>query len=405
MKPTNNKADFNFFVPIDFEKSVNKKGEKVMKIKGIASTPDEDSEGETLLPVGFDLTRFLNIGYLNYNHGAKNDASKIIGEPTVAKITQKGELYVEGVLYNGHPLAESVWNMAEILEKNGSSRRMGFSIEGRAIERDPINPKRIIKALLTGLAITPTPVNSSTYMDLCKGVQENDFVEYEYDNEAILEKAENSKYLYEFSVKGKNYGITKSFEMEVIEKDMDVAATSALHPESLDKKLKNLEPNLKKAILDGIVPIQDVSRILKESGPMDDILKKALLLDIIPIDKADTIMKGKKAEIGEIREFGGQKYQKQPDKTWKPIGERDPNFKEPERKKTWISFMPYKDSSRLPESIKRMTGEEVKVLLENKIKKRDNSMTSSSAKSMLREEIWDLEKVMEAHAKAISESK
>jgi len=194
MQTTN--ADFNFFVPIEFEKAQNKKGEKIMKIKGIASTADQDSDGEILDPVGFDLSRFLSTGFLNWNHQAKNDASKIVGEPTMAKITPKGDLYVEGTLYNGHSLAESIWSMAETLERNGSSRRIGFSIEGRATERDIVNPKKITKALLTGLAITPTPVNTNTFMDLCKGEQKEDWIEYE--DETILEKSETSKYIFEF---------------------------------------------------------------------------------------------------------------------------------------------------------------------------------------------------------------
>jgi hypothetical protein len=213
------KPDFNFFLPIDFEKAQNKKGEKIMKIKGIASTSDEDSEGEILEPIGFDLSRFLEIGYLNYNHGAKNDVGKIIGEPTLANITPAGELYVEGFLYSGHPLAESVWNLAETLQKNGSNRKIGFSIEGRATARDPVNPKRITKALLTGLAITSTPVNGKTYLDICKGIQEEDFTEFKYDHEAMLEKAENSDLLYEFDLKGRHFTINKSFELNEIEKD------------------------------------------------------------------------------------------------------------------------------------------------------------------------------------------
>lgn len=300
---------FNFWLPFEIEKAQNKKGEKVMKIKGIASTDKEDSDGEILEPIGFDLSRFLSIGFLNWNHQAKNDASKIIGEPTVAKITPKGELYVEGILYNGHPLAESVWNLGETFERNNSKRRLGFSIEGRAIERDSINPKRITKALLTGLAVTPSPVNLNTYVDLCKGNQSEDFLEYQFDEEDLLVKAENAKYLYEFSNNGVRYGITKSFEVEDVdkaeqseqvkakikkvmdefkagtlksgsgdvvtdrkqaiaiamseagvakEKAMDVAATKPLVPESLDGKPKVLEPEIKKAILAGIIPISRV---------------------------------------------------------------------------------------------------------------------------------------------------
>lgn len=254
-----NKADFNFWVPIDFEKSRNEKtGEKVMKIKGIASTPDQDSEGEILEPIGFDLKRFLSTGFLNWNHQAKNDASKVIGEPTLAKVTNDGKLYVEGVLYNGHPLAESVWSLAETLKNNNSKRKLGFSIEGRALERDIINPKKITKALLTGLAVTPTPVNTNTYLDLCKGEQKDDFIEYEFDNEADLNKSEDAKYIFEFTCDNKDFGITKSFEVEEIRKTTDVASTATLVPESLDGKKIKLTPEIHKAVVMGIVPIEDV---------------------------------------------------------------------------------------------------------------------------------------------------
>lgn len=309
--------DMNFFIPIEFEKAQTKKGEKIMKIKGIASTADKDSEGEILEPIGFDLSRFLRDGFLNYNHLAKNDASKIIGEPTLAKVTPKGELYVEGVLYSGHPLAESVWNLAETLERNGSKRRMGFSIEGKALERDTINPKRITKALLTGLAVTPTPVNTNTYLDLVKGEQKNDFLEVNEDD--LLTKSDNEKFLYEFKAGDTKYAINKSFELVEIEKAiipdiekekdakqakikkvmeefkagtpktsagdlvtdrdqalaialseskqldkaMDTESTKPLHPESLDKKVKVMEPIIKKAILEGIIPTNRIVDIVK----------------------------------------------------------------------------------------------------------------------------------------------
>ena len=251
-------SDFNFFIPANFEKAKTKKGEEIMRVKGIASTADTDSEGEVLLPIGFELDRFLSYGNINWNHMGKSDPGKIIGEPDVAKITPKGELYIEGTLYKGHPLAQSVWAYAETLQKNDSKRKLGWSIEGRSLERDPQNPKRITKALITGVAITPTPVNCATYLDLVKGIQEEDYTNYKYDPEYdLIEKSESeSKYLYEFSNNGKKFGITKSFDVEEIDKCMDVAATKPLVPESLDKKPKVLEPVIRKAILNGLIPVE-----------------------------------------------------------------------------------------------------------------------------------------------------
>lgn len=255
---------FNFFIPVEFEKAKTAKGEEIMRVRGVASTDDKDSEEEVLLPVGFQLDRFINYGQINWNHQGKNDPGKIIGEPDIARITPDGKLYIEGTLYKGHPLAESVWQYAKTLEANGSKRKLGWSIEGRATERDPMNPKRITKALITGVAITPTPVNVNTYVDLCKGEQKNDYINYEYDKESILEKAEKeSKYLFEFENSGKKYGITKSFTVEEIEKCMDVAATKPLVPESLDKKPKVLEPAIRKAVLNGFIPLKLILSRLK----------------------------------------------------------------------------------------------------------------------------------------------
>lgn len=209
--------NFNFWVPATIEKAKDENGVEVMRVKGIASTADRDSEDEVLDPIGFDLNRFLKHGQINWNHQGKNDPSKIIGEPDVARITPKGELYIEGYLYNESDLAKSVWKYGETLEKNSKTRKLGWSIEGRALERSISNPKHITKALITGVAITPTPVNVNTYVDLCKGEQKDDFIEYEFE-ENLLEKAELNQYLYEFQCGGQTYGITKSFSVELIEK-------------------------------------------------------------------------------------------------------------------------------------------------------------------------------------------
>lgn len=240
---------FNFYLPVEFEKGKSEDtGEDVMKIKGIASTPDEDSDGEFLEPLGFDVSRFLSHGFLNYNHMGKTDANAIIGEPTKAEVTSKG-LYIEGELYKGHPLAESVWHLANTLIQNKSKRRLGYSIEGRALQRDPNNPKRITKALITGCAITPSPVNKNTFLDLVKGEQAEDFIDLKVEPEET-EKA----YLFETKLGGRTYRVTKSFEFIDVTKAITagggagsattdrgvMAGNQGLKGESLDKEKKDL---------------------------------------------------------------------------------------------------------------------------------------------------------------------
>ena len=84
---------FNFWMPIDIEKSGE--GKKKMRIKGVASTADVDTDEEVLEPSGFVLDRLVKSGYFNYDHRARENPAFIVGEPDTAKVVN-GQLYVEG---------------------------------------------------------------------------------------------------------------------------------------------------------------------------------------------------------------------------------------------------------------------------------------------------------------------
>lgn len=173
------KKKFKFFVPAQLCKSTDDDGESVrMVFRGEASSADRDSDGEILEPTGFVLDKFVKSGFFNWNHKSSTDPSAIIGEPTDVKVINN-KLYLEGFLYPNSKKAIEVYELGEVLENNSPNRRLGFSIEGRALERDPSNPKRITKALITGCAITPTPKNPSTWMELMKGELFND--DWQYD--------------------------------------------------------------------------------------------------------------------------------------------------------------------------------------------------------------------------------
>lgn len=158
---------FKFFVDadIDLEKS-EKEGRRL--IQGYASTPDEDRQGESLVQKGLDISDFVNYGYLNYDH----DNSKILGYPTKnTHIDSKG-LWVEGELIKGIPLADEIWNLACALKKSNAPRRLGFSIEGKVIER---RGSVITKAKIYNCAITPNPVNPhATWEAVVKSFQPNE---------------------------------------------------------------------------------------------------------------------------------------------------------------------------------------------------------------------------------------
>ena len=184
--------DFKFFLPIEFSKAKNENGVEVMKIGGIASTSAKDSDGEYLDPNGFDVSYFIKQGFFNWHHMAKNDPSTIIGEPTKAEIKPDG-LYVEGFLYDDSQIAKSVWSTAKMLDKSSKTRRLGFSIEGKALKRrsdDEKNPnyKYIEKAAITGCAVTFMPKNPKTFLDIIKGDIDNNDFEYEEEDKVEIEK-------------------------------------------------------------------------------------------------------------------------------------------------------------------------------------------------------------------------
>lgn len=202
MNNTNGK--FNFFMPIDFEKGSNAQG-GLVKIKGVASTESKDSDGETLIPEGFDVEPLMKNGFLNWNHQARTSSKAICGEPTKAEIINN-ELHLEGVIYPNEE-GKSVVELAETLQKYSPNRRLGFSIEGQAVERgcgpefldehktmrnpgyDPILWKRVTKARITGVAITQSPKNPNTLMSIVKGEYNDLYQDEKEDTDPEVEKA------------------------------------------------------------------------------------------------------------------------------------------------------------------------------------------------------------------------
>lgn len=260
---------FNFFVPAEFTKS-GETGEMV--ISGVCSSKTEDTDGETLDPAGFDFAPLLEKGYFNWNHQANKTSSAILGRPTSAKVINGGQdFFVEGKLYKGLEEARAVYNLAKTLENEDPTRRLGFSIEGHATDRDPINPKRIRKATITGIAITHCPKNSNTLLSIMKGEYSEPFVEVEgLDEIEVLSKSKDYKQLLK-NVLARHKGCSPE---EITEQDLDEAgertletlksmdATSIPLPESVEGAPKpslktEQEKNLEKGGTDHIIGLTD----------------------------------------------------------------------------------------------------------------------------------------------------
>lgn len=145
--------DFKFYLEADITKSTDTEEHRL--IRGYASTAASDRQGESLVQKGLDISDFINHGYFNYDH----DNSIILGYP-IAKSCRVDDhgLWVEGELLKGVPEADRIWNLALALKKSKAPRKVGFSVEGKVLQRDG---GRILKAKIYNVAITTNPVNTT----------------------------------------------------------------------------------------------------------------------------------------------------------------------------------------------------------------------------------------------------
>lgn len=332
MKNSSIESAFKFWCPITkaAERIIDPTtGEEQMVLGGIASTADEDSDGEFLDPKGFDIKPLLESGLVNWHHQAKGAPATIIGEPRVAEIRKNG-LYIETVLYPSSKIAHDVWELAQTLEKDSKTRRLGYSIEGKVLKRKSDNPndpgyKHISKAVITGVAITHMPKNPKTFANIIKG---------EIDDDEDFEEAEETT------------GTTE-------DAGMDTKRGKALMRESVDKRMKRVtfgKAEVFERLFKDIpgIAIQKASQIYslidkiahmknKKTISEEDIQKayEALGLEIEPA--ADEVSKGdacggsekvlskgkKKAEDAEEEEYEETEETVEEEETEKGCGDGD----------------------------------------------------------------------------------
>lgn len=152
---------FKAFMNVDVEKSTTTENKSNIIIKGMASTGSLDLGNDIVDPKGIDISYFVDHGYINDNH----DKNKIIGYPTKnCSVTPEG-LYVEGELFRDNENVQKYMELADNLEKSNSGRKVGMSIEGSVRARNR-NDNRVIESILiTGLALTPNPMNTTATID------------------------------------------------------------------------------------------------------------------------------------------------------------------------------------------------------------------------------------------------
>jgi hypothetical protein len=138
--------------------------DNVGMIAGIVSTDDMDFEGEKINQSGLDWSYFLNNGWFNHEHRPGPEA--VLGHPTKIEKVDDHKTRVEGKLYLSKPLAKECYDTAVAMQKAGGERCLGFSIEGKVTLRDPIQPKKVLKANVINVAITSHPVNPNTNLEI-----------------------------------------------------------------------------------------------------------------------------------------------------------------------------------------------------------------------------------------------
>jgi len=291
------KDDFKFWCPVAIEKAIDETtGVEIMRLGGIASTMDKDSDGEFLDPKGFDIEPLMKSGTVNWHHQAKGAPATIVGEPSKGEIRPEG-LYIETDLYPSSKIARDVYELALTLAKDSKTRRLGYSIEGKVLQRksnDKKSPdyKIITKASITGVAITHQPKNSQTFADIIKG----EGSEPEEDDEE--------------------------------EKSMDTSTAAPLIKESVDKKIKN-QSFCKSEVMERIfldVPSINIEKaekiyslLLKISNMNNrktvtdaDIEKAYEVLGLDINSSTETIVKAKEAETKEAEETPAEEAKEAP---------------------------------------------------------------------------------------------
>ena len=274
--------NFNFWCPVEISKAIDEKtGEEIMLLGGIASTADEDSDGEFLDPKGFDIKPLLESGMVNWHHQAKTCPGTIVGEPTKAEIRKEG-LYIETKLYPSSPVARDIWELAKTLESDSDTRRLGYSIEGRVLERgsnDKTKPgyKKITKAVITGVAITHQPKNPKTFANIIKGDIDDDFENEETEETDSKKKTskEEKKYYEGIGINDKSLDTDSARPLIKEEVDPKVKVVTFGKAEIMEKLFQDITGISIEKANDIYILIKNISKMKKKAMVTEEDIAKA----------------------------------------------------------------------------------------------------------------------------------
>ncbi len=258
-------GSFRFHVPLDLKKGKDGK----TWIDGVASVESPDLVGETVILAGMDLSYLLSRGYFNDNHSKTTDGK--VGVPTEAAVTPEG-LRVRGYLFDT-PRAQGIVELADALQKSGSDRRLGLSVEGKTLKRDG---KIVKRSWIKDIAITAEPMHPDTFLDVIKSISNdievNGYVEDEEETPkepeplGYWERMENvilSAFRKIFSRGPEKMSGDLAKMMEAGNQNPPQSGGSALRKESIEEGLTNLDmPGAGGEITEK----EAIERLMKERG-------------------------------------------------------------------------------------------------------------------------------------------
>ncbi|MHB1418289.1 MAG: hypothetical protein ACYCX4_01690 [Bacillota bacterium] len=161
---------FRFWLPLQKSEELVK-GERKRIVQGVASTEHPDLQREEVIQKGMDFAPYLNEGFINWDHlkGPENLLGEPFREDGARIIAYKGKpaLFTKGWLYEGIQRSDAVWDLMQVLEKSGSDRKLGWSVEGGILAR---LGKKIVNSVVRHMAITYKPVNTLTFAEFAKSM-------------------------------------------------------------------------------------------------------------------------------------------------------------------------------------------------------------------------------------------
>lgn len=256
---------FQIHIPVELEKSKDADGEDSWIVKGIASTSDQDLQGEVVDQNGLDISP-LKAGRGLFNVDHQKGPENVIGQIEDAEFVKsdgKRVLMVKGYLFKHQPRAQAFYNIMKSVKKGGAPR-VHMSIEGKILQRDAVNKSVIRNARIDKVALTLDPVNPYTYADLSKSLASGHLEEIPEPMQFTLERSELEKAVEE--------GVRKAMSAGVGSAMAPASRTGgeAMSKESLESKLKRMnkkDKKTKKRMLKSI--LQRMCELHPEEDPRD----------------------------------------------------------------------------------------------------------------------------------------